>query len=393
MNRAALSLLALGLIADALIVSPACGQIPEGWGIVEIANEAGYYHSGIDLNDHGQVTFHRRLWPSLTDIEIMLYDRGKLVQLTENDVYEAFPRINNKTEIAWNRDLDPDPETERVGIVRWRNGKLHVVSDQPFPETFPDINDDGHIVWDGKPSLPSDRAEIYFYNGQNVFQVTDFDLSSQVCYLNSHGQVAFTRRNFTVSPWVADAFAYLPGLIQLSPKSVQLNVSSINDEPAVVWGTVFSGLQVWRNGTITQILSGNIGGAGLNNRGDMAIPRGQGPGNPTTLWLWCDGELRELAEGAGTAINDRREIAFRRGEFPYYSVALLTRKEFVADLDADGDVDLADFAKLQNCFSKQVTYGEACVWADVTVDGVVDAQDVARLVGYLEGPSDGSCPK
>jgi hypothetical protein len=57
------------------------------------------------------------------------------------------------------------------------------------------------------------------------------------------------------------------------------------------------------------------------------------------------------------------------------------------DFDADGDIDLADFAVLQDCLtgSNVAVTDPACVRADLTVDGFVDQADVSRFVGCMSG--------
>lgn len=54
------------------------------------------------------------------------------------------------------------------------------------------------------------------------------------------------------------------------------------------------------------------------------------------------------------------------------------------DADEDGDVDLADFAVLQNCFG-QAANG-ACARLDFDGGGVIDAADVTEFVNRLQGP-------
>jgi hypothetical protein len=55
----------------------------------------------------------------------------------------------------------------------------------------------------------------------------------------------------------------------------------------------------------------------------------------------------------------------------------------VADFDADGDVDIADFAHLQACFGTFI--GPACQDADFQGDTVVDALDFAAFLPCMNG--------
>jgi hypothetical protein len=66
------------------------------------------------------------------------------------------------------------------------------------------------------------------------------------------------------------------------------------------------------------------------------------------------------------------------------------------DFDADGDIDLTDFAVLQNClmgWSIPVA-DPACVQADLTSDGFVDQLDVNQFIGCMSGaaiPANPAC--
>ena len=58
-----------------------------------------------------------------------------------------------------------------------------------------------------------------------------------------------------------------------------------------------------------------------------------------------------------------------------------------ADFNDDGDVDLDDFACLQNCFGGEgVPVGPECAAADINRDGDVDLDDFDSLQWVMEGP-------
>lgn len=56
------------------------------------------------------------------------------------------------------------------------------------------------------------------------------------------------------------------------------------------------------------------------------------------------------------------------------------------DGDTDGDVDLADFAVLQRCFTEAGGGSLACVAMDISGDERVDLDDVGPFIGSLTGP-------
>jgi hypothetical protein len=66
-----------------------------------------------------------------------------------------------------------------------------------------------------------------------------------------------------------------------------------------------------------------------------------------------------------------------------------------ADLDADGDVDLGDFATFQTCFNgpNQAPARGGCAAADLDADGDVDLADFATFQTCFNGPNRApACP-
>lgn len=56
------------------------------------------------------------------------------------------------------------------------------------------------------------------------------------------------------------------------------------------------------------------------------------------------------------------------------------------DSDEDGDVDLADFAAFQKCFSETEAVSGACGTLDLNSDSVVDLQDLWMFAQAISGP-------
>ena len=128
----------------------------------------------------------------------------------------------------------------------------------------------------------------------------------------------------------------------------------------------------------------------MNNAGDVALSRWDTENANNGLWVIRDGKLLQITDGAfgGTVcqINNRGEVAWESANFPSYNIALLTKPEFVADLDFDADVDLRDFAIVQGCLGSEGVGGDECRWADLDHDDDVDKEDYARWVQWLGGP-------
>ncbi len=104
------------IIMVAFAAAPrAGGQIPEGWEIVTITNDPSILDARVDMNDRGQIVFDRRTGAGDATFEIFLYDRGRLVQVTDDDTFDWDPAINNNGDIVWSRDFHDDGAN---GIVK-----------------------------------------------------------------------------------------------------------------------------------------------------------------------------------------------------------------------------------------------------------------------------------
>jgi hypothetical protein len=382
------------LIADALIVSPACGQIPEGWEIIQITSDPEFVDGPPDINDRGQIVFARRPWPDLAGMEIFLYDRGKLVQLTDDDVQDAAPRINNHGEIVWWRRIHGSDKP--TGIVMWRNGKVHIVSDQPFSEGSPDINDSGHLVWYGLVDPGMARTELFLFDGSRTRQLTNNGLVNQGAMINNRSDLVWTKYDHSVSPWVSEVIGYFQqSLMLLANGQRQVIAGGLNDVPQVVWDSPFTGVELWENGQTRVLLPENAIAGAINNRGDVAITRWDTVHSNTALWvLRADASFLQIADGSlgGTTpeMNQRGELVWRSGDvtsFPPIGIALLTKRAFIADLDLDGDVDLKDVSMFQMCFGSNASATEEnCTSCDMNNDGNVSLTDFDILVGFFGGP-------
>ncbi|MEK6674808.1 MAG: hypothetical protein AABZ47_04040 [Planctomycetota bacterium] len=377
----------VGLVLNA---ARAVAQIPEGWEIKEIF-PAGteYYCSGVDINERGQVVFSRRLWPSFTDNEVLLYDRGKLVQLTDDDTFDAFPRLNNRGEIAWARINEAGTGND---IILWRDGQWGYFVPAPYPQNGVDINDSGQIVWDAVTDLKNEQVQVMFFDGTTIQQITDDEFVNQGPRINNHGDFVFERDNFFVDPFVFDIIAHLSGnLLTLSDGLQQAFSPQINDRKEVAWSAFANyrySLWFWQAGSAVRLFE-NVSSGLINNRSEILFSRSDQSGYSS--WIFRDGKVRQvLGEpyvAHGRSFNTRAEIAFQFGDFPEIGIALLTKPSYVADLDFDGDVDLADFAIFQNCFGESLTWiAEACSTSDINNDAVVDYSDVTRFVHFLGGP-------
>ena len=367
----------------------AAAQIPEGWEIVEITNDPAFFDNAPDINDRGQVVFMRTVAPSLDlqTAEVMLYDRCELIQLTDDDVYDGLPKINNHGDIVWARDLEGDGDTD---IVLWRDGELTPIANEPYYEQDADIDDAGRIVWHGFVTGNGNVTQVFLSDGFSTEVLVDNGLMNQGFENNGLGDIVWARYNFFVSPWTSEIMLYTgEAFEQVTSGHGQVQSPDTNDLRHVVWASSQTGVELWVDGITTQIVEDG-GGPRINNADDVSVARWDALCGNHELWLVRDGQLIQLTDGcyggSKNSINNRGEIAFRYGSVAdlQMSIALFTKPSFVADVDFDGDVDLQDFALVQGCFG---TDGAGSCWgADLNADGAVDLTDFSAWSALIAGP-------
>jgi hypothetical protein len=372
------------------LASGAAGQveIPPGWEIRTIVEAVeGRYCGWPDINDRGDAVFDCGDLEDQSTREIYLYARGELTQITHDDLKDGFPKINNKREIVWARELDGDGDFD---IVLLRDGEMEVVAAEPHYEIGADINDAGHIVWEADLDGGGNNRVVLYFDGDSTRQISFNSLANNLARINQSSEIIWTRYNFGGAPWYSDVMMYQDGeTLQLTQGRKQINFAGINDLGQVVWVSPQGGLERWNNGvTVTLLPDGD--NAQINNRGFISVSRWNPGGRYSSMWLLRDGGWLQLTDGPEDAINGainaRAEIVWQHGERGF-GIELFTRSSgFAGDLDLDGDVDLRDFAVLASCLGGDQPLNLDCREADMDQNEQVDIDDYAQWVMLLQGP-------
>ncbi|HOW19863.1 MAG TPA: hypothetical protein PLC79_12585, partial [Phycisphaerae bacterium] len=92
---------------------------------------------------------------------------------------------------------------------------------------------------------------------------------------------------------------------------------------------------------------------------------------------------------SGDATNYRCVVTGGCGSVTSNAVDLTVAPTVQADLDADADVDLADFSVFQHCFNgpNRPAGQSDCGRSDLDGDGDVDLSDFAVFQGCFNGPN------
>ncbi|MCH7865411.1 MAG: hypothetical protein IIC56_09405, partial [Proteobacteria bacterium] len=98
--------------------------------------------------------------------------------------------------IAADNLFDPVPISE--------GGKGHTNDD--IKDTDPWINGLGQIAWRRMSGEPCTAAEIFFYNGETITQITDNGVSNQRVKVNDSGMITASAFDFCPDPWECEVF-------------------------------------------------------------------------------------------------------------------------------------------------------------------------------------------
>jgi hypothetical protein len=373
-----------------VLVSALDAQVPPGYELIRITDDP-YFDRWATVNNCGQVVFSKRINNSIDQEEIFLWDNGQLIQITDDNVNDSFPDINDNGTIVWSRRVGPDDGS--FEIATYRNGQTTILTDNTVIDYEPRVNESEHVTWEMLTGEGCTGANIMLFDGTIMRQLTDDGFSNQSPDINRLGQIAWTRYNFCVNPWV--------GTIMLRATKDNAPVTdgshadqsvAISDAMSIVWDRGLpTGHAIWRwdAGNIFE-LTPNGSYPHINSRGTVIFNRWYGNW-VYQVWMVHDGVFTQMTDTLDTnissSINDHGDIALTIGGFPNDDVFLLRATTRNADVDFDGDVDLAEIALFQRCLSAvRCALGPSCTLCDIDVDGAVQLQDFRESVEHLTGP-------
>ena len=374
-----------------LVGRPAFGQveIPEGFEIVEFAfSDTSTWPPAI--NNCGQIAFGKRLGRSQRTVEILLYDNGRITQVTDNRYRDIGVDINDAGSMVWQRTVRGEP-TERRQIILYADGVETILKARRKVLYKAFINNLGHVAWtqDRSGNRCPLQSEVFFWDGESIRQITENrDFSDQWPRLNDLDDIAWMHSDFCVNPWVGDIRLYSEGeIIVLPSEYTQAVEPSINNARQVAWhGEV--GIELWQEGeTVFLIDWGHV--AVLNNLGDMYFSRYDPIRDENSPWLYrvSDGEphfyplMDEFRHLRGD-INDWVEVVWLWTDEPMNPDRggyRFLRRIRTGDSEFDGDIDLIDYAGFAGCMTGPGLADGLCDcrFLDIDYDGDVDLGDFA----------------
>ena len=368
---------------------PALPQIPPGFELVRITNDEDHDGSA-RINVCGQVVFSKRFNQQNLEEEIMLYDNGRTVQITDDEVEDRIPYINNGGIIVWQRQR-AFPLLPIIMIYQDRRAT-------EFAEgRTARINNLGHMAWkrpNGLGCRGSD-ADIFFFDGETTTQITSEDRSNQALWLNDNDEIAWVRFDFCQEPWESDIMLYSGGeTVRITDGHVEPQRPNINNHGVLAFESKDENfdrfISIWEQGE-TRVLTDWGSAPLLNNSGTIAFARWDDETETGNAWVVIDDEFYriefdDLITGS-QHINDYGEVpVFLNLGQPHTDLAFLRRIR-TGDSEFDGDIDHDDLAKLVDCMTGPMWVERTdpgpedslceCRFLDINHDGSVDLRDYA----------------
>lgn len=393
----------VGLSVWLALEAPA--QIPPGYEVVQIAGEP-YAEFGARINNRGQIVYVGWLDGSTrSSQEIFLYDNGTTVRITNDNVQNVTPDINDDGTLVWARGIGPiDPITGEPSqeIVMYRGGVLTRLTDNGDSDAGPSINSLGEVVWRRymAPGCRGPFMDIYHYDGQRIRAITTDGVPEQVANqgarINDLGQIVWTRFDFCAVPWESDIMLYDNGVTtQLTSTEIAPAAPDIDNLGRVAWfdrDTAFHSIKFWDNG-VTTLLTDWGSGPLLNDRGHVAFSRWHDTTGNWQQWLYRDGTFWQLSNdpfwNCCGEINEAGEVVWHSGPTGRRDLRLMRRMP-TGDLNCDGAFNGADIDPFFLALGDPSAYATAfpdCdpLLGDVNGDGSLNGADIDPFFELLGG--------
>lgn len=392
------------------VVIQACADITPlpGYRMEIISAGIPGNHFGAAINNSGQITWVRQAQvpgPNLT--EIMRYDQGTITRLTDNQISDLWPKINDRGEVVWESPTGVNGEWE---IWIWRDGAARRLVEVWPPGTAPNkdnrgpaINNLGHVVWYrmGEEQCDIVDGEIWLYDEDGPRQLTDAGLSNQSPDINDFDEVVWTRYNFCSNPWSSEILLLTNGVARVISTPDQLNpqLPAINNLGQAVWhyydptvGPELVSVAFYHDGVASRLMTRGTG-ARLNDNSWIALSMYDETATSVQLWLILPDATLQLTDeppnNAAQDINNYGEIAWVHGRLPSFPFELRVFSRYGSgDMDCDGQISIADIAPFVLALVNPDGYAAQFPQCDVMLadfngDNAVAVADIGQMIQIL----------
>jgi hypothetical protein len=310
-------------------------------------------------------------------------------QITNNNVAEEQPDINDHGVMVWSRRVKPELYADGQEIIVFDGTTERMITDNEHLDTSPRINNLGHVVWSQYTGGACHPAREMFWDGSQTRVIVDDGFNNGTAEINDFDQFAWTRYDDCAGPstWKGMIRLYTGReIINITNGSRQDQGATLNNLGRVGYSIGYpeAGIGWWRNnrtGMLTEL--GYVGW--LNNRDQWVFSRWYEGDSITQVWTWDGRPIRvtksRVSENSGQ-INDCEEILWLRGRENGRTDLFLMRL-VSGDATHDGKISLADFGA---GFTIGLTGPRAGIpfceepSADLDRDGDVDLYDFALML-------------
>lgn len=367
------------MLTLAALVRAAPGQIPVGFEVVDVTS-GPMFHAQPQTNNCGEfVYFTGYVWHATA--EVWLYDNGSIIRVTDNELPDATPDINDAGTIVWTRNFDGNIGGEIV--VRGAQTE-HVLS----PGQGPRINNHGAIAF-RRPVNPDCPwgSRIALYDRTEFQYLAEPEFNNQSPKLNDDSDVIWTQyddSSCTPFGWTSEIILWSNGAPHVLPStSTHPQLPDLNNLGEAVWSD-FDFVELYRNGVMDILSDGHI--ASINDHADVAFSRW---GPYWVAWAWIDGEFHQLSfdppgiNNFHCDINNDKEVAWAWDLNPETMPGGIRfmRRVRNGDVNFDREIDLTDFAPWIDCLTGPGDFDHLCRcrFEDMQHDRDVDLGDFAAL--------------
>lgn len=370
--------------------------VPPGFEVVRLT-ETDMLMTVPDINDQGEVVWAQ--WSQENDEligDVYRYADGVIMRTTLSDTFDFWPTTNNASELAWSQLTETGDFELSVDYLPPPNG----VQGDFSPSGSIDMNDQGDVVWKHFAGANDDNYEIFLYSRTEglVRQITNNGFSNQIPRINEHGDIVWTRYDFSVNPWQGTIMLYSDGeIVELTNGQSQDQSPDINDSGNIVWAHGSDGVMLWQGG-VSSMLIKDARTPRIANSGDVFALKWDEPLERWKQILSRDGTIYELPQFDTSAavgdVNIYGEAAWRalHENDPYADVLLLRQIAPPGDFNHDCHIDMIDFRAFQICASRATDVLQSelhgdCTRGDMDGDGVLDSGDFTIFVERVTGPT------
>lgn len=372
-------------------------NVPEGFRLERLSNGINF-NRGVSMNNRGEVVWYGGVSATArSTFEIYHYRNNQRVQITDDDVRDSFPDINDDGTMVWTRQ-DPGGWFD---IVMYEDGDLVYLTDEasapePAINQSPRINAEGMVVWQRTTQDPcgGSRGEIWFFDGVESRSLAESPRSQQAPVINDFGDIVWFEIDLCATPWQFSIWQYDGDVHLVTNEHRWSQLPAIDNLGRINW--------TWRPGDGSSVITRRDGDDDelISQSGSWGRSSDDGEKLVFSYWLedeqsWQVGFYEDTFTQITSDdnwqfdpdVNNRGEIVWIGGPDLFYQVQALLRPSF-GDLNCDLEVNVSDIdgfiIALVDPDSYAALYPQCdALLADLNLDQQVTVSDIGEFIRLI----------